>query len=100
MPYFKMDVIYQIHDTAVEVGLAGRREDLMAGLSQAFIAELDEVVAPAGQLFRDLNRLNQTDRIDGEIPFERWLRNAAFLVSLRPEKKAYFRDLADELAKQ
>jgi hypothetical protein len=47
-----------------------------------------------------LNRLNQTDRIDGEIPFERWLRNAAFLVSLRPEKKAYFRDLADELAKQ
>ncbi|MET3159993.1 trypsin-like peptidase domain-containing protein [Bradyrhizobium diazoefficiens] len=100
MPYFKMDAIYQIHDTAVEVGLAGRREDLMAGLSQAFIAELDEVAAPSGQLFRDLTKLNQTDPIDGEIPFERWLRNAAFLVSLRPEKRAYFRDLADELARQ
>ena len=100
MPYFKMEKIYEIHETAIALGLANRRDDLLAGLSLALIAELDEAGAPAAQLFRDLTKLNTTDPVEGEIPLERWLRNAAFLVSLRPEKKAYFRDLADQLAGQ
>ncbi|MET4066806.1 endonuclease G [Bradyrhizobium sp. S3.2.6] len=97
MPYFTMDKIYEIHGSVIKFGLSGRRDDLLAGLSLAFIAELDEAGAPSEQLFKDLTELNVTDPLDEEIPFERWLRNAEFMV-LQPARKAYFRDLADQVA--
>jgi hypothetical protein len=62
-----------------------KREDLPAGLSLAFISELDVVQSPTQQILRDLNELNRADPIDGEIPLGRWLRNAAYLVSYRAE---------------
>ncbi|MGY4617621.1 endonuclease G [Bradyrhizobium sp. USDA 4472] len=97
MPYFDQDKIHEIHERAVRAGLAQRREDLLAGLSLAFISELDNVQNAAGQMLRDLSRLNRTDPIDGEIPLERLLRNAAYLSAFRPDDRSFFRDRADEV---
>jgi endonuclease G, mitochondrial len=98
MPYFKQDKIHEIHETAVGLDLTKKREDLLAGLSLAFITELEDAKSPSGQLLRDLNRLNRTDPINGEIPLELWLRNAAYAASFSSEKKAYFRGLAEQVA--
>lgn len=100
MPYVDQDKIHEVHERAVRADLTKKRDDLLAGLSLAFISELEVVQSPAQQILRDLNRFNRTDPIEGEIPLERWLRNAAYLVSYRAEDRSYFRDLADRIAQK
>src|SRR4051794_26217445 len=42
--------------------------------------------------------MNQDEAIIGGVPLERWLRNAAYATSTRPEKQRFFRELADRAA--
>jgi hypothetical protein len=50
-------------------------------------------------MLSDLARMNTDEAITGGIPLERWLRNAAYATSTRPEKQRFFRELADKAAK-
>src|SRR5690242_1883714 len=96
MHYLDYDRLLEVHAEAVELGLHMRREELLGGLSNAYVASLPTKADPAGQLLSDLSEMNKTDSIeDSVVPLYRWLRNAAYALSFRPEKKDYFRGFAD-----
>lgn len=98
MQYLKHDKILEIQTEAVELGLHTRRNQLLAGLNNAFVATLNEVADPAGQMLSDLVALNKVPVIiDDEVPLYRWLRNAAYSLSFLPDKQEYFRALSDDV---
>jgi endonuclease G len=98
MQYFDHEKILEIHSEAVELGLHDRRDEMLAGMSNVFVARLNLVGDPSGQLLSDLTDMNRVPVIIGDVvPLYRWLRNAAYALSFLPDKQEYFRHLADEV---
>ena len=97
LPY---DTIVKIHGRAVQAGLHTKRNQLLFGVNVEYVAALDQVSNPSDQLMSDLNAMNNVGPIiGGVVPLERWLRNAAYAMSVQPDKQKFFRELADEAAK-
>lgn len=97
--FFNNDVILDIAGKARSLGLAEQRVALLCGLSRKFISSLQTTSVPQTQMMIDLNDLNQTSIIEGNIiPLEHWLRTASFLLSSRPQESKFFREKADEVA--
>ena len=97
--FFNNDVILDIAGKARNLGLAEQRVALLCGLSRKFISSLQTTSVPQTQMMIDLNDLNQTSIIEGNIiPLEHWLRTASFLLSSRPQESKFFREKADEVA--
>jgi endonuclease G len=96
LPY---DEIQEIHAEALKSGLHNKRALLLAGIPTQYVAGLDVASNPSDQLLIDLDAMNQVGAIvDGVIPLERWLRNAAYATSTIPDRQRYFRQLADDIA--
>lgn len=92
----EFNAIIEIHEKAISVGLQGKRDQLLFGINTEYVASLPDVNNPAGQLLSDLNEMNRDGEVIGGVPLERWLRNAAYATSTRPEKQRFFREKADE----
>jgi endonuclease G, mitochondrial len=96
--YFDQETILEIHSEAVELGLDANRDQLLFGLSNLFIAQLNLARNPNSQLLSDLTKMNQVPAIIGDVvPLYVWLRNAAYAVAYLPDKQVYFRGRADEV---
>ena len=93
------DDILKIHAQAVAVGLHNRREIMLAGVNIEYVAGLPILAVPSDQLLSDLQNMNNDGAVIGGIPLERWLRNAAYAMSVRPDKQKFFREFADKAAK-
>jgi len=94
-----VDDIYAIHDQALKLGLQNKRDLLLFGINIEYIANLPDLSAPANQLLSDLQNMSNDEAVAGGVPLERWLRNAAYATSLRPDKQQFFREYADKAAK-
>src|SRR5262249_44434189 len=78
MQYFDHDKILEINSEAIELGLHLRRDELLGGLNNAFVARLRLAADVGGQLLSDLTEMNRVPVIiDDVVPLYRWLRNAA-----------------------
>lgn len=94
------DTIVKIHQRAVQAGLHTKRNQLLFGVNVEYVAGLDQAGDPSGQLMSDLNAMNNVGAIiGGVVPLERWLRNAAYAMSVQPDKQKFFRELADDVAR-
>ncbi|HEY5710981.1 MAG TPA: trypsin-like peptidase domain-containing protein [Allosphingosinicella sp.] len=101
MGLLSAEKIGEIYTKAVEDGLYLKRSVLLAGLAPAYLASLEMSPAPAGQLLLDLNGMNQTPRIIGDVtPLHHWLMNASFLSAAFPDRQRFYGDLADEAARR
>lgn len=101
MAYLPFDKILEINTEAIQLGLHLRREQLLAGLNNAFVAQIKLLPDPASQMLSDLTQMNQVPVIIGnEVPLYRWLSNAAYTMSFMPDKQAWFRALADQVMAQ
>lgn len=97
--FFDNETILDIAGKARSLGLADQRVALLCGLSRQFISGLQMTSVPQTQLMIDLNDLNRTSMIEGNvIPLEHWLRTASFLLSSRSQESKFFREKADEVA--
>lgn len=94
-----VDEIYAIHQQAVKLGLQNKRDLLLFGVNIEYVAALPELGNPSDQLLSDLQTMANDDAVAGGVPLERWLRNAAYATSLRPDKQQLFREFADKAAK-
>jgi endonuclease G, mitochondrial len=77
------DDIVRVRDAADEADLGDPevRPMLFDGVMRRYVRALPLVPAPIMQLHSDLTRMNQVDRLlDGTVPLEVWLRNAARLA--------------------
>lgn len=98
--HFNIDIIQDIHGRAIASGLHDKRDQLMMGIPIAYVASLNLVGDPSGQLLLDLGAMNEVGPIiGGVVPLERWLRNAAYATSVQPDRQAFFRARADDIAK-
>jgi hypothetical protein len=101
MALLSNDRIGEIHARAVAEGLYLNRSVLLAGLAPAFLASLETSPNPAVQLLLDLNAMNATPRIIGDVvPLRHWLMNASFLSAAFPDRQRFYGDLADEVARR
>jgi hypothetical protein len=97
---FPYDELINIHEQAIAAGLHNKRDQMLFGVNSEFVAGLDDVSSPRDQLLSDLNAMNEAGTIiGGAVPLERWLRNAAYAMSTRPDKQRFFRERADEAAR-
>ena len=72
------------------------RDQMLLGVNVEYVATLNEVGNPNGQLLSDLFAMNDVGAIvGGVVPLERWLRNASYAMSARPDKQKFFREFAD-----
>jgi endonuclease G len=94
-----IDDIYAIHQQALKLGLQNKRDLLFFGVNIEYVANLPELGNPSDQLLSDLQTMGNDEAVAGGVPLERWLRNAAYATSLRPDKQQFFRELADKAAK-
>ena len=93
------DTIISIHQRAVQAGLHNKRNQLLFGVNVEYVAGLDQAANASDQLMSDLNAMNNVGAIvGGVVPLERWLRNAAYAMSVQPDKQKFFRELADVVA--
>lgn len=97
-----LDSLRIIHKNAVEQGLAAKREVLLSGLDPAYLAMLvGGEPTDAGQLWIDLNALNQVPRIAGGlIPLRELLATAAALSAARPVLQRFYSEQAELVAQQ
>src|SRR5580658_731118 len=93
------DEILDIHRQAVQVGLHNKRDQLLFGVNIEYVAGLPILASPSDQLLSDLQNMNNDGAVIGGVPLERWLRNAAYATSVRPDKQKLFREFADKAAK-
>jgi len=94
------DELHEIHRRAVAVGLHNKREQMLFGVSIEYVAALDVSDNPNSQLLSDLFAMDAVGTIvGGVVPLERWLRNAAYAMSVRPDHLKFFREFADKAAK-
>jgi V8-like Glu-specific endopeptidase len=94
-----VDDIYAIHQQALKLGLQNKRDLLLFGVNIEYVAGLPDLTTPADQLLSDLQNMNDDGAVAGGVPLERWLRNAAYATSPRPDKQQFFREYADKAAK-
>ncbi len=93
------DRIQGLHGEALSAGLANRRNVLMKGLPEAFIASLSTEGDASAQLLSDLSGLNREPFEDGRHPLVIWLGNALSLVraSQLSRHVSLFENLLSEL---
>jgi endonuclease G len=91
--------ILEIHKKALQVGLHNKRDQLLFGVNIEYVAGLTTMGSPSDQLLADLQNMNNDGAVIGGVPLERWLRNAAYATSVRPDKQKFFREFADKAAK-
>lgn len=94
----KFEEILGIHEHALRAGLAAKREMLLGGISVEYVAQLPTQNSPNEQLLSDLQKMNEQGAVAGGVPLARWLTTAAHLTALWPERQAFFRRFADEVA--
>lgn len=98
MRHFPQPEIREIHQRAVATGLAGQRTLLFGGMAD-YMWTLGAGGGPAVQMLQDLDAMNTVGAITHDrLPLELWLRNASYLVALRPAEQKFFRDHADRAA--
>ena len=96
MKLLSLAQIHEIHRTAFEVDLADSRGALLAGINQAFVANIPAARSPAEQFLIDLIHLNSIPVQDGdEHPLEIWLYNAIFLTAFDPRSEIFRRTLQE-----
>jgi hypothetical protein len=101
MGLLSADRIGEIYGKAIEDGLYLKRSVLLAGLAPAYVSILETAPAPAAQLLLDLNGMNATPRIIGDVtPLHHWLMNASFLSAAFPDRQRFYGELADEVARR
>jgi hypothetical protein len=101
MALFDFEKISEIYEKAVQVGFAAKRSVLLAGLDEAYRANLEVVSSPGDQMLLDLRAMNSADRTVGtDIPLRIWLANAALLMAALPDEEVYFASLRDRTAAQ
>ena len=77
------DELVRVRDAVdeAELGDPEMRPMLFDGVMRRYVRALPLLPAPMNQLHSDLTRMNQVDRlVDGTVPLEVWLRNAARLA--------------------
>lgn len=72
------------------------RDALLTGMPMPVLGGLPLKGTPSGQLDSDVAELNRMGSIQGVLPIERWLRNAAYGSELDAEAQQFFRERADE----
>jgi hypothetical protein len=89
MSHLPQPTILAVAEKATQSGLVNKREELLSGLSILYVAGLPVANSTATQLLRDLNEMNQLEGkiIGGVVPLETWLRNAAYLTAVFPDKQ-------------
>ncbi len=98
--YCEFDEIERLINAAAEAGLADPavRPNLFVGVPIKYVTGLPTQPTPALQLRSDLNQMNEVDRlIDGTVPLELWLRNAAAIADPKPQARV-FREFHDRIA--
>jgi len=99
MPFFTHSEILQIAEKAIELGLHFKRESLLIGISIKFLASFRIDPTPNSQILLDLNKLNNTEKILGDVlPLEQWLLTASFLSPGDQKSRDFFREKADFVA--
>lgn len=84
------DELMRVHAAAVEAGLAGSRQALLAGMDPTLVATLPLSPTPAGQLWSDLHELNRAGALlSGEAPLRVWLKNAKLLAGPRVQAAVF-----------
>jgi Effector-associated domain 5 len=94
---FSIDKIHEIHQQAIYLSLHRKRNEMLYGINPQYVARLDQIADPGGQLLSDLAAMNNVGALGESIPLERWLRNAAYATSTQPDKAKFFHDLAEEV---
>lgn len=100
--YLSPDAIIAVRDAALDAGLAdpGLRKGLFEGILPKFVRRLELHPAPLTQVESDLVTMNQTSRlVDGTVPLELWLRNAARRTD-EAAPLAVLQQALDEVARQ
>src|SRR4051794_19592812 len=82
------DRIRELHQAALDAGLAASRADLLRGIDAAFVAGLPVSSSPSAQLFTDLHELSVTLR-DSSVPVVTWLKNALSFAGGRDESQIF-----------
>ncbi|MEP7125524.1 MAG: TIR domain-containing protein [Byssovorax sp.] len=81
---FPEDLVRELHSAAIWTDLD--RKALLAGVPPAFTASLQHADTRAAQILLDLRALNRVGAlIDGTVPLQIWLTNAAALTPSRSE---------------
>jgi hypothetical protein len=93
--------LHQLHNAAIEAGLADRRSALLAKVDETVVNALPNRDVPSDQLLSDLEHLDQAGALStGEIPLQVWLRNAAKAAGKRTQAEIFKSFLDPEPAKQ
>ena len=83
MSHLTPDELVQVRDAVdeAELGDPEMRPMLFDGVLRRYVRALPLLPSPLNQLHSDLTRMDQVDRlVDGTVPLEVWLRNAARLA--------------------
>ncbi|NXY94949.1 trypsin-like peptidase domain-containing protein [Streptomyces sp. BR123] len=99
--YLTSDEVFELSEAALEAGLADPtvRPLLFSGIMPRYRAALPILAAPVVQVQSDLNEMNQVERlVDGTVPLEAWLRNAA-AQTLQAAPRAVFQRALDEVVR-
>lgn len=83
------DILLEVHQAAVNAGLAGSRDALLAGIDRSIVASLPGAGNLAAQLRTDLDELNRTVLVDGARPLRTWLLNAHRFSSPRVQSRVF-----------
>ncbi|WP_064832779.1 hypothetical protein [Rhizobium phaseoli] len=97
--------ILEIHEIesilkeAIEARLQEKRAMLMAGVPDEYLSNLEKNDVPGDQLHLDLLAMNLTTEplVEGTVPLEQWLKNAAFKTGLFPKRKKFFSGFAEKV---
>ncbi|MEO7327695.1 MAG: hypothetical protein ABI193_03890, partial [Minicystis sp.] len=93
LPHETLDAL---HETVVQLGLAGSRDALLARIDPALVAGLPDGPSRAAQLATDLAAMNGVERLtDGTVPLRTWVENARRLSSVRGEARVFAEALAE-----
>ncbi|MFJ9848281.1 trypsin-like peptidase domain-containing protein [Streptomyces sp. NPDC101150] len=100
--YLPPEQIRQVLDATLETGLAepALRPLLFDGIMLKYQGFLPRQTAPGPQVQSDLNSMNKVERlVDGSVPLEIWLRNAA-AQTVEAAPLAVFQRALDDVARQ
>lgn len=98
--YLTTDEVTELHKTAVNLGLAQQRDELLRGIDAGFVYGLRISTSPSFQLSSDLDTMVTRERLnDGSVPLLLWLSTALRATSSLPESEVFKRMLAKVEAK-
>jgi len=76
------------------------RDSLLTAMPMQVLEGLPEKDVPAKQRESDIFKLNDMKAVEGVLPIERFLRNAAYASDLDTGTQAFYRERADEAVKR